>query len=491
MEKQLPKNWIKISIVDFAEIVKSKGEEDIIPYLEIGDVNTSNKDYELKEKPSVKGCKTSKINDVLISKVRPTRGAITITKHEELSVSSAFTILRFKELTTSKIVFYQLAYNKTFYDYLGDNCTGTMYPTVSEEIIKEYKINIPPLPEQNRIVTKLDALFEQLETIKSSMANVPLLLKDFRLQVLTQAVTGKLTEEWRKGKKLESFDIIDDCQQKHWSLKEFQKYNKEILNLNLYTRFDSWTLTCPGVLCEKIVDGTHKTPKYIETGVKFLSAKNIKNGIISFDGCKYISIEEHKELIKRCNPKIGSLLITKSGTIGRMAIVDIQPDFSLFESVAVLTPISKKINSKFLGYSINHYLVNGGNEKHVKGTAVQHLHLDQLRILPIDLPSTKEQQEIVTRVESLFAKADAIEKQYENLKAKIDNLPQALLHKAFKGELTEQLDNDGDARELLNEIEALKALSFKAVKGKSLKIASKKVKGYGKNEEILRVVVED
>ena len=64
-------------------------------------------------------------------------------------------------------------------------------------------------------------------------------------------------------------------------------------------------------------------------------------------------------------------------------------------------------------------------------------------------------------------KADAIEKQYEILKAKIDSLPQAILHKAFKGELTEQLDSDGDARELLKEIEGLKTKVEKDKRKKS------------------------
>mgnify|MGYP006149981541 CR=1 FL=1 len=87
-----------------------------------------------------------------------------------------------------------------------------------------------------------------------------------------------------------------------------------------------------------------------------------------------------------------------------------------------------------------------------------------LNIIPIPVPSLKEQQEIVSRVESLLAKADAIEKQYEILKAKIDSLPQAILHKAFKGELTQQLDSDGDARELLREIEGLKKETTKSKK---------------------------
>ena len=73
------------------------------------------------------------------------------------------------------------------------------------------------------------------------------------------------------------------------------------------------------------------------------------------------------------------------------------------------------------------------------------MNLSKIKKWEIHLPSFEEQTEIVRRVESLFAKADAIEAKYKTLKVQIDNLPQALLAKAFKGELVEQLDTDGDA----------------------------------------------
>src|SRR5690606_12104685 len=82
--------------------------------------------------------------------------------------------------------------------------------------------------------------------------------------------------------------------------------------------------------------------------------------------------------------------------------------------------------------------------------------------IPFPLPTLTEQQEIVRRVESLFAKADAIEERYNILKEKIEHLPQAILHKAFKGQLVPQLPTDGDAKDLLAEIMALK----KEAKGK-------------------------
>ena len=103
----------------------------------------------------------------------------------------------------------------------------------------------------------------------------------------------------------------------------------------------------------------------------------------------------------------------------------------------------------------------------------------------IPLPSIKEQTEIVKRIEHLFAKADAIEAQYQSLKTKIERLPQAILAKAFKGELVEQLESDGSAAMLLEEIQRLKA---------ELKGAKKTVKGKkkpkAKPQEHLRMVAE-
>ena len=117
-----------------------------------------------------------------------------------------------------------------------------------------------------------------------------------------------------------------------------------------------------------------------------------------------------------------------------------------------------------------------------KGVAVRGINIGDVRHLRIPLPSFEEQQEIVSRVESLFAKADTIEKQYETLKAKIESLPQAILHKAFKGELTEQLDSDGDARELLREIQELQSSTGKTVKSKTNKTATKNVKSYSEQD---------
>lgn len=107
--------------------------------------------------------------------------------------------------------------------------------------------------------------------------------------------------------------------------------------------------------CYKITDGTHHTPEYTSKGISFISVKDIYNNNVNFSNCKYISKEEHEELIKRCNPEKDDLLVTKSGTIGRMAIVPEKPEFSLFVSVALVKNKKHLITTKFLKFCYYNY----------------------------------------------------------------------------------------------------------------------------------------
>ena len=111
-----------------------------------------------------------------------------------------------------------------------------------------------------------------------------------------------------------------------------------------------------GTICSKVTDGTHNTPTYTKSGIPFISVKDIYDEKVHFTSCRYVSHETHKELIKRCYPEPGDLLITKSGTIGRMAIVPDGPEFSLFVSVALLKNHKKVVNSRYLLFTLENYI---------------------------------------------------------------------------------------------------------------------------------------
>lgn len=302
---------------------------------------------------------------------------------------------------------------------------------------KEYetiKIPLPPLQEQNRIVTKLDKLFEQLEVMNIGLEKIPVLLKNFRQQLLTQAVTGKLTEEWRSGKGMPA--------PKTTSLKHLGKWmggGTPSKGINEY-----W--------CE----GT----------VPWITPKDMKKLFLSSSKDK-ITLDAIKNSSANLIPKNSILMVTRSGILRRIFPVSSNTvETTVNQDLKALIP-KENINYKYILYSLR------GLERDIRincmkgGTTVESIEFSLLKDYNILLPEIEEQREIVKCVENLFQKADAIEQQYLSLKKKIEGLPQAITHRAFKGELVPEWESDGDARELLEEIERLrKAVGTKTKNGK-------------------------
>jgi type I restriction enzyme S subunit len=183
----------------------------------------------------------------------------------------------------------------------------------------------------------------------------------------------------------------------------------------------------------KITDGTHKTPIYIENGVLFLSAKNIKKHKIVLGNVKYISLEEHETLSKRCNVEKGDILITKSGSIGMSAMVDIDMEFSVFESLALIKYDRDKVNGRFLLGFMNTPSTQFQYSRHAKGVGVKHLHLKDLRNIKLIFPPLVLQNEFSDRVMEIEKQKELAQQALQ----KSNDLFNSLLQKAFKGELTD------------------------------------------------------
>jgi type I restriction enzyme S subunit len=158
-------------------------------------------------------------------------------------------------------------------------------------------------------------------------------------------------------------------------------------------------------------------------------------------------------------------MIGEGKTRGQSAILDI--DATTNQNIASVIIDHGFVKSEYLFYWFKYRYE--ANRLAGSGTGPKALNGQKVRELDFVLAPLEEQIEIVSRVEALFAKADTIETAYQNLKQQIDRLPQAILAKAFKGELVEQLPTDGDAKELLKEIAALRASLAKEKKSKKKK----------------------
>jgi len=201
-----------------------------------------------------------------------------------------------------------------------------------------------------------------------------------------------------------------------------------------------WELKRLGDVCAKITDGTHKTPKYVDKGIPFLSTQNIvpfRKGFDFSEYEKYITREEHEELIKRCKPEKGDILVSKCGTIGRAKLIDVNYEFSIFVGLALLKLKKDLVIGEFLEQMLNYDPCRLRMEVSSPGSTRKTLTIHAIERLQIPFPSLEEQRAIVGVlgvVDSVIAKTGEVIAKTERLKK---GLMQTLLtrgigHKEYK-----------------------------------------------------------
>jgi type I restriction enzyme S subunit len=203
------------------EIKREKAPVGTIPYVEIGNVDVNTKKVIFSEKGAVKGSIFAPKNSILISRVRPTRGAVTFID-KKTAISSAFTIIKTKPEYNPKMVFYFLAWNKKFFDYLGERQKGTNYPSVKEKDILEFEILLPESKEEQQKIVKIldtiqsaveiqEKIIEKTKELKKSLMNLLFHygLAGLRVKELASSRVGELTssEIEKLGLKLKKTEI--------------------------------------------------------------------------------------------------------------------------------------------------------------------------------------------------------------------------------------------------------------------------------------------
>ncbi len=265
--------------------------------------------------------------------------------------------------------------------------TGLTVPKLNQEKMRSIPIPLPPLPEQKRIVSLLDETFAALAQVGANAAR--------NLVNAREVFEAELEETFNKDGK-------------------------------------GWREEKLGELCERITDGTHVTPKYVSKGVPFLSVKNLTKGFIDFSDTRFITPEEHKILTKRVRPERDDVLYTKVGTTGIAKIVDVDVEFSIFVSVALLKIKHETIFNKYLEYFLNSPFARQQAQKRTRGTANKNLVINDIKEIEIHFPkSLGEQRAIVQRLEGLSKETRRLEAVYRQKMEDVEELRKSVLREAF------------------------------------------------------------
>ncbi len=352
-----------------------------------------------------------------------------------------------------------------------ENFTGTAgQARVPKGFIETLELPLPPLAEQRRIVAKLTELLGKVDASQLRLAKIPALLKRFRQSVLAAACSGRLTANWREENSTTETTkvLLARIKEKRLASAKTQKEKTQIEEVfderNLrddegdvgLTDIPGTWLGCRigaiGAVCNGSTP-SRKQPEFWDGTIPWVSSGEVRNNLIS-ETRERITKAGYEGSSVRLLPR-GSVLIAMIGegkTRGQTAILNIEATIN--QNVAAVVLDHGLVASAYLWRWFQ--LQYEATRERGGGSGPQALNCQRVRELPFVLPSLPEQQEIVRRVEGLFALADQIESRFEKARAHVEKLTQSILAKAFRGELFPQDPKDEPASALLDRIRAEK-----------------------------------
>jgi type I restriction enzyme S subunit len=373
--------------------------------------------------------------------------------------STAFCVLRSNGSVEPGYLF-RWTLTKEFSEGLVPKQRGISYPAVRDTDVLAEAIPLAPLAEQQRIVAKIEALFEQSRTARQAVERIPSLLKKFRQAVLAAAFRGDLTRDWRE----QHPDIeLASGLLKRVPAKGTHRRKAGVGEIGAADRSDLWDLPHSWIWANlgQILDlaqyGTSvKASASIRGGIPILRMGNIQDGRLDFRDLKYIDTQ-YEDMAKYTLQR-GDVLINRTNSpelVGKAALFD-HEGTHLFASYLIrLRPYPDMASSAFMNFVINSHI----GRRHVQEVKHQvagqaNINTSDIRSMPIPLPPLEEQKEVATRIEGLFARTDAIQASVEAARQQADKLEQSILARSFRGELVPQDPNDEPASTLLDRIRA-------------------------------------
>jgi type I restriction enzyme S subunit len=269
-------------------------------------------------------------------------------------------------------------------------------------------IPIPPLSEQQAIVSKIEELLSELENGKQQLLNAQQQLKVYRQSLLKWAFEGKLTHpDVKEGELPEGWKWV--------KITDLVENNKHALKAGPF-------------------GSSLKKEFYVETGYKIYGQEQV---IIdnAFFGDYYIDEAKYQEL-KTCRIKPFDILISLVGTVGKVLIL---PE-NCMEGVINPRLIKISLNRlvylpKFFKYYFESSSVKSHYKSEAQGTTMDVLNLGIIKKIPFPLTSIEEQQQIISELESKLTVCDKIEETISQGLQQAESLRQSILKMAFEGRL--------------------------------------------------------
>jgi type I restriction enzyme S subunit len=283
---------------------------------------------------------------------------------------------------------------------------ATGVPSLSRSIIEPIKINLPPLPEQQKIAEILSTVDAKIEIVDQQIAETQELKKGLMQQLLTKGIghtefkdsaLGKIPKSWEVAK---IQDLIDD--------------GKIVSHL----------------------DGNHgglypKAEEFIHDGVPYISANCFLSNRVDFSKCKHLSMDRSLKF-KKGVAKNGDVLFAHNATVGPVALLETDLDFVILSTTATYFRLDNKtIDAKYWMFFLSSPVFKNQYEKVMGQSTRNQVPITMQRSFFSVLPTFKEQKEISERISLVAQKLEVLSEK----KATYQELKQGLMQQLLTGKV--------------------------------------------------------
>lgn len=359
---------------------------------------------------------------------------------------------------------------------------GTTVASIDFERLKGYSVPVPPPAEQRRIVARIEVLQERTRRARAALDQIPEQLERLRQSVLAAAFRGDLTAEWREANPhAEPAEVLLERiraeRRRQWEEAELAKLRakrkepKDDRWKAKYVEPDpvdasalpelpaGWVWTTIDELVKghrSIAYGVVKPGEHVPDGVRFIKSGQVRDGFLDLSEDHRIS--EHLDAqYRRTRLEGGEVLLNLVGaSIGRSAVAPSElAGANVTRAIAVIPTVEGMAEWAQLALQgpVGQQLVQASTG----GSAQPVLNLAEVRRLPIPVPPSREIQEVIRRVRAAQASHWAVASAASDARERLAEVEEAILARAFRGELVPQDPNDEPASELLERIRAEQA----------------------------------
>lgn len=384
-------------------------EGGVIPWVNTGDLNDGELhdcEKQVTELAVVdhSSLKTYPAGSLLIAMYGATIGRLGILSFAA-TVNQACCVFAGKSEITTKFMFYWFLGLR---QQIISLATGGGQPNISQDILRSLRVACPSRPEQTQIATFLDHETAKIDALVAEQRRLMELLKEKRQAVISHAVTRGLNPA--APMKPSGIEWLGDVPA-------------------------HWNVTPIGHLSEYLSYGFTNPMPTTDDGPYMLTANDVDYGRVKYDSARRTSIEAFSnDITDKSRPKKGDILITKDGTLGRVAIHEGQ-DACINQSVAVLRVKAEFLRPEYTASCLLGGLYQGRMIYDAGGTTIKHIYISRLAKMPIAFPSLAEQDQLLIFLKSELAKFETLTTEAQRAIDLLQERRTALISAAVTGQI--------------------------------------------------------